>query len=101
MSPEWFRFAEKFREPIEDFEGAVARHIEDPTAPWEETRWGLPSEETIEGALARALVDRKPGSAEIPVDPKKIRRRVEDRLRKLNDDNLIVELAIRLGVSLA
>ena len=36
-----------------------------------------------------------------PLDTRKIRRRVEDRLRKLDDDTLIIELAVKLGVSLA
>lgn len=36
----------------------------------------------------------------IPLDIKKIRRRVEDALRKTNDTNLIVRLANELGVKL-
>lgn len=35
-----------------------------------------------------------------PLQPAKIRRRIEDRLRKLSDEDVIVKLAISLGVSL-
>ena len=34
-------------------------------------------------------------------DTKKIRRRVEDRLRKIDDPQLIIDLAVKLGVSIA
>lgn len=36
-----------------------------------------------------------------PINIQKIRRRVEDRLRKINDEKLVIEIAVRLGVSLA
>ena len=35
-----------------------------------------------------------------PLQLAKIRRRIEDRLRKLNEEDVIVKLAINLGVSL-
>ena len=34
-------------------------------------------------------------------DIKKIRRRVEDRLRKVDDPQLVIDIAVKLGVSLA
>jgi hypothetical protein len=35
-----------------------------------------------------------------PIDTKKIRRRVEDALRKTNDESVILSLAVRLGVKI-
>ncbi|NCD13709.1 MAG: hypothetical protein EOL92_00565 [Bacteroidia bacterium] len=56
LCPKWQAEAKRLCEPIEDFQAQIDLHLKKPTADWSETSWGLGDGESLQSALARAIV---------------------------------------------